>query len=63
VTFLNVLGVDVSARIKTAIGTTLDDFLSAALQANDESVRARLNRSADIERCFFRKSVPASWFA
>ena len=41
-TFLNVLGVDVSARIKTAIGTTIDDFPSAALQADNESVCAQL---------------------
>lgn len=41
-TFLNILGADVLARIKTAIGTTIDDFLSAALQADNESVCAQL---------------------
>jgi len=31
-----------SARIKTAIGITIDDFLSIALQADNESVCAQL---------------------
>ncbi len=38
----NVLGADVPACIKTAIGTTIDDFPSAALQADNESVCAQL---------------------